>query len=92
VIVIVLAATFWDPLAGVLRSRPFRWLGMISFSLYLVHEPIVVALAFLTHGSKWGTVAAFALSIVAGYLFWRSVERPTHALARSLATAQPASR
>lgn len=67
------------------RSRVCAWLGRISFSLYLVHEPLVVTLANL--GLRDPRVAPpllIAASLVLGDLFYRAVERPTHALARRL--------
>ena len=41
-------------LRGLLRSRTVQYLGLMSFSLYLVHEPVVVSLRLLTHSiSPW---------------------------------------
>nr|WP_315546226.1 acyltransferase [Actinomyces oris] len=41
-------------LRALLRSRTVQYLGLMSFSLYLVHEPVVVSLRLLTHSmSPW---------------------------------------
>jgi peptidoglycan/LPS O-acetylase OafA/YrhL len=34
------------PLLGLLGSRPLRWLGSFSYSLYLTHAPIVIAVYY----------------------------------------------
>jgi peptidoglycan/LPS O-acetylase OafA/YrhL len=82
VTVLVLAAAFWAPLARLLSTRLFRWLGLISFSLYLVHEPIVVAVAQLSHGAVWAVLVAPPVAIAIAVAFYWLVERPTLRLAR----------
>ena len=81
------------PFARWMRSRPMQLVGRRSFSLYLVHEPIVVTTAFALGGrpSLPLLVACAALPIAAATaLFYRWVERPAHTLARRLgrSTAQ----
>jgi peptidoglycan/LPS O-acetylase OafA/YrhL len=60
-----------------------HWLGMRSFSLYLVHEPIVVSVAFVLHATNPFQVALIAmpLSLLVAEIFFRLVERPSHRLA-----------
>ncbi len=73
--------------ARLLSVRPLRALGAVSFSLYLVHEPIVVATAFALGGRPGPLLlAACALPLVAvaTVLFHRGVERPSLRLARHL--------
>jgi peptidoglycan/LPS O-acetylase OafA/YrhL len=61
-----------------------RWLGQRSFSLYLVHEPIIVTTAFALHSTNPLEVGAVGipLALAAAELFFRGVERPAHRLAR----------
>jgi peptidoglycan/LPS O-acetylase OafA/YrhL len=63
------------------------WLGKRSFSLYLVHEPIVVTIAYLLHGRP-NVIAVLALSLplslFAAELFGRAVEMPSHRLSREV--------
>jgi peptidoglycan/LPS O-acetylase OafA/YrhL len=83
----VLAALVLPGTASVLRSRPMQWTGKRSYSLYLVHEPIVVALAFLVGGRPEALVfvaLAFAVALPASAAFFLVVERPSHRLARAL--------
>ncbi len=70
------------------RFRQFavlKFLGMISYSLYLVHLPIVYKLSNLarrvTHGPTQDMLAVlviFTITIMVAYLFYRLVERPSH--------------
>lgn len=62
-----------------LSLRPAVAVGLISYSLYLWHWPVLVlyrhyANASFPSGSE--VIALFGLSIVLGYLSWRFVERP----------------
>ena len=87
---LVVAAALWTPLRRLLSLRGFQWLGLISFSLYLVHDPIIVAAAFLIDSPRWTVVIGVAVSVVAAVGFYLMVERPSHLLARGLSrrTAQ----
>ena len=71
-------------LRGLLRSRTVQYLGLMSFSLYLVHEPVVVSLRLLTqHLSPWWLlILAPLVSAPLTWLFQRYIEAPSHRLAR----------
>lgn len=74
-----------SPLAQrIMQAGPLRWLGGISFSLYLVHAPILATLAFAWGDEYWPIVAVVGVpvSIVAAWLFLHAVERPSHRAAR----------
>jgi peptidoglycan/LPS O-acetylase OafA/YrhL len=73
----------WAPALAIGNNSLVRWLGIRSFSLYLVHEPIVVSAAFLLHTTSPLYVALIAvpLSMLAAELFFRLVERPSQRLA-----------
>lgn len=60
-----------------------HWLGTRSFSLYLVHEPIVLSVVFSLQATNPFQVAACAVpaSLVGAEIFFRLVERPSHRLA-----------
>lgn len=68
------------------QSTVAHWLGKRSFSLYLVHEPIVVTLAFALPRANFVQVLAMALpsSLAACAMFYRYIEMPSHRLARSV--------
>jgi peptidoglycan/LPS O-acetylase OafA/YrhL len=74
--------------ARLLCSPPLRWTGRRAFSIYLVHEPIVVALAFALGGRPAPlpfVALATALSLAAAALFFALLETPSHRLARGWA-------
>ena len=78
-----------------LLKRIPRYLGRISFSLYLVHVPVILALTIITHGvlSLWLLIAnVVPVSIVLAAAFDRIVTDPSAALGRRLALASRDSR
>ena len=85
----VVLALHWAPARRCL-SRPWaRWVGTRSFSLYLVHEPIVVAAAALWPGLPVLALLAVVLpvSLLVAHGFHRVVEAPAHRLSRAAARA-----
>lgn len=60
-----------------------NWLGTRSFSLYLVHEPIVLSIVFSLQATNPFQVAGYAvpLSLLAAEIFFRLVEQPSRRLA-----------
>lgn len=65
-------------------SRSLRWFGMISFSLYLIHEPVLVAFAVVFGDGALLPAALLSIpaSIALAWVFYRIVEVPSHRLAR----------
>lgn len=67
------------------NSAVLQWLGTVSFSLYLVHEPIVVSVAALTPATVQGLLVTASvgsgLSLLVAVLFFHAVERPSRHLA-----------
>lgn len=79
-----------SPLArAILGTAPARWLGRISFSLYLVHVPIIATLAFALGDARWPLVVALGvpLSLLVAAGFAAVVERPAHRAARAAGRA-----
>jgi peptidoglycan/LPS O-acetylase OafA/YrhL len=81
-----------DRLKDLLAWRPIQWLGMISYSLYLTHNPITGAtfrVARLLGGENrsagmdlfWWLVSV-AACLLAATALWALVERPSMRLAR----------
>lgn len=61
-----------------LALRPMRWMGDISYSLYLWHWPIVVVATYLLGGQlrfRYGLIVII-VSIVLAWLSYRFVENP----------------
>lgn len=84
--IIVVSAIFWAPVSNFLTKSAVQWLGRISFSLYLVHEPIVVASGYLFGPSHvWlAILCAIPVAVLAGWLFYQFVEKPSHRLAKAV--------
>ncbi|RLP73860.1 acyltransferase [Mycetocola manganoxydans] len=84
-----------SPLAERLLDSPLpRWLGKVSFSLYLVHIPVLATVAYLIGDGRWWLVSAVALpaTFAVSVAFHAAVEKPAHALARRVgarAASQP---
>jgi peptidoglycan/LPS O-acetylase OafA/YrhL len=83
-----------------LTSRPVAWLGKVSFSLYLVHQPLICSLGawvYLHSPAEWAFVATCLVSVVASLgvaaLYWRWVDLPVvrwaNAWGRWMATKLP---
>jgi peptidoglycan/LPS O-acetylase OafA/YrhL len=77
------------PAVGALcRWGPVRRLGTVSFSLYLVHEPVVVSVSSVVGGSLRGVagtlVVGTAVSLALAAVFHRLVEAPSARLARAV--------
>ena len=69
---------------SLLRRAPLVWLGHVSYSLYLVHVPVLVASMVLLHGTLpiW---ACLAVGIVASLPAAEAMHRLAEAPARDLA-------
>lgn len=77
-----------SPLARALRLPGLRWMGEVSYGVYLFHLPILFAVygyllgqpdAYPVIRDRWclaGTVAALVLTLSAAALSWRYFERP----------------
>ena len=67
--------------ARVLSLSPIVLLGLISYSLYLWHWPLLALLSYHLERplSAEEALAVVALSIIIAYLSWRFVERPFRA-------------
>lgn len=78
---LIVAAVHAGGLRAVLASRPIRFLGTISFSLYLVHEPLVIAVANLVDRPVLTVVWAVPVSLAVAVAFHFAVERPSQRLA-----------
>ncbi len=77
--VVWLIAALEGPRTGtVLRLRPLVWLGTISYSLYLVHWPIVLMLKDDRLGTgRWAGIAVrVAVSVIAAVALHLAVEQP----------------
>lgn len=82
-LLLVATAAFWPAASTLFTLRPIAWLGKISFSLYLVHSPIVVAFGLIFTGQYWWVGASLSLATAFGLavLMYVLVEKPSRRLA-----------
>jgi len=72
------------PQAPWMRAAPLYYLGLSSYSLYLWHWPVVVALIFLgIADSVLAISGGMALSVLLGLLSWRLIENPSRKTLKS---------
>ncbi len=84
---IILASIAGSDRVGSWLGRPsFIWLGRQSYSLFLIHLPVIMAVIIAFHGSVpvAACVAIVPLAIAVAEGFHRWVERPSVALAQHL--------
>ena len=64
--------------AKILSAKPMIFIGLISYSVYLWHQPIFAfsRISPLGDHSQRNVLLLCAFSLVAGYLSWKYVERP----------------
>jgi exopolysaccharide production protein ExoZ len=61
--------------SGLRVPKPLIQLGAVSYSLYLVHEPFISAIARLIHGSWPILIAGAVASVAAGFAYHYAVEK-----------------
>lgn len=75
--------------ATFMNFRLLQWLGSRSFSLYLVHEPLVVAAgnfgALINAPYALSIITVMSLSLLVAELFFRLIERPSHSASAFIA-------
>lgn len=70
--------------ARALASRPFRFLGRISFALYLVHVPILLGAVHLAHDAPDQILlVSVPTAFLVAWVFCRYIEEPSARLART---------
>lgn len=93
---VVLVSLAWAPAISLFETRVMQWLGKISFSLYLIHVPVLATLAFALGSENWALVGVIGipLSLLVAWVFYQAVEARIHQVARRVhrAVAARASR
>ncbi|NTW51586.1 MAG: acyltransferase [Chlorobiaceae bacterium] len=64
--------------AKLLELRPLVFIGLISYSLYLWHWPMVVFCRYLSLEplSEWESIGIIAVSLLMGVVSWKYIEQP----------------
>jgi peptidoglycan/LPS O-acetylase OafA/YrhL len=75
-----------DRVQGLLTNKPLLWLGRQSYSLYLIHVPLLMAVVIAFNGAvppvAFGAIVPAI--VICAEVFRRSVEMPSVALAQRL--------
>lgn len=90
----VLLSVAFGQLRAILSARPLKWIGVRSYSLYLVHEPVLVSLGFALHVTDLTplfVLTGLGASFLVTEVFHRAVEMPSIALGhwRRIRVGQP---
>jgi peptidoglycan/LPS O-acetylase OafA/YrhL len=76
-------------LTPLLASAPMRGLGLISYSLYLVHWPLLTLTMYywIAPIPPFGRVVLFTVSILIAWACWRWIENPLRSLGNAETTS-----
>ena len=87
--ILVVVALTCNVVSDLLSTPPVRWLGRISFSLYLTHLPVRDWIVpYIPVQGLLRPVVLFALCLLAAEAFYLAVERPATRLSRRLGKAK----
>lgn len=83
---LVVAALGWTPLRRALEVRPVQFTGAISFSLYLVHVPILIFSAYLFEGQPWFVSLLFGIpvAVLTAIGFTWLIEKRSHGWSKAV--------
>jgi len=87
-VLLVFCGAFWPAAKRFLEYRWVAALGALSFSLYLVQEPVIINISWITQSQLplWLAIPIeFGAALMIAFIFFRLIERPAHRLARFLA-------
>ena len=91
-VLLILMARQAGAFQRLLRRPALVWLGQISFSLYLAHVPVIVALNHIFHAvmPRLGIAALALLTVLpVAWALHRLAERPSHRLSRRIGAMAP---
>lgn len=68
---------------SLLGLKPMQWIGSSSYSIYLWHWPLCVALAYFDLQQPVAKVGAFVLALGLGWASYRMIEQNSHRLLKA---------
>ncbi|WP_233430004.1 acyltransferase family protein [Bifidobacterium adolescentis] len=88
-LILVVVALTCNVVSDLLSTPPVRWLGRISFSLYLTHLPVRDWIVpYIPVQGLLRPMVLFALCLLVAEAFYLAVERPATRLSRRLGKAK----
>ncbi len=90
---IVVMAIMHAGFSGFLKMKPLRFLGKVSYSIYLIHFPLLFAIGILCSYARIPLLAVFpvfiATTLALSGVFYSCVEKPSIWLGKTLTQARP---
>lgn len=79
----------FNPITWLLASAPMRGLGLISYSLYLIHWPLLTLAMYywIEPIPTFGRISLLAASILLAWASWRWIENPLRSLGNAETTS-----
>ncbi|HBD4848197.1 TPA: acyltransferase, partial [Shigella flexneri] len=87
---IVVLVAVSKTIGRVFMIRPIAWLGRISFSLYLVHEIVLLAGVYSTSANPTAIAVAVVACFPVAWVFLKVVEEPAHKLSKRIGSRRMA--
>ena len=70
------------------ESKIWAFGGMISYSIYLVHQAVAIVLTQTLHldlrNSFWVFLLSIISTVILSYLYYLAIEKPSHSLAKTI--------
>ena len=88
----IISCVAFPKVSAMLSGRVCLWLGDISYSLYLIHLPVLMSMFYLLYGHVsliWIIALSFPAMLIAGHLAHCWIELPSMNLGRKLAQRRP---
>jgi peptidoglycan/LPS O-acetylase OafA/YrhL len=85
---LIVACLVFPRVSALVSGRVCLWLGDISYSFYLIHLPVLMAMFYLLYGRlslMWIIALSFPAMLIAGHLMYSWVERPSMFVGKTLA-------
>lgn len=83
---LVLVCAIWRPISKLLTTRICRWLARVSFSLYLIHVPVLVLVDKIIGPNQEVLTVSIStvVALILAEIFCRFVEQPLHIASRKI--------
>tara|TARA_R110001592_G_scaffold20926_25_gene84895 strand:- start:23128 stop:24213 length:1086 start_codon:yes stop_codon:yes gene_type:complete len=88
---IILLAINYKHFENILLIKPMKWLGRVSYSLYLIHVPILWGLFYALGGLLPVVhiiIISFVIILIMSEITYRTIEKPAQDFGKRLADAQ----
>jgi peptidoglycan/LPS O-acetylase OafA/YrhL len=89
---LIISCVAFPKVSAMLSGRVCLWLGDISYSLYLIHLPVLMSMFYLLYrhvSLTWIIALSFPAMLIAGHVMHQWIEQPSMNLGRNLARRRP---